>query len=220
MKRKLLLLTKEGIPLLIAFICCTEVLIYLWAAWTASLNKSNFFAIEPEFIFDKCARNSGRISTAIILVALLMVGYYGLKEIYSDDKKKDSFRVLITVFTFNHLIHFLFVFLRFKGHSAPFTIGENLHGFITFIFIILTPFILWTYKNLGKMLYWGIILHLFNVSYFINKTFLGKVNPPDHPAYHNQFGIVIITAACLYILYRVVLENKRNPDYELRQMSR
>jgi hypothetical protein len=211
------MLTKNRIPLLIAFICCIEVLIYVWAVWTASLNKSNFFAIEPEFIFDKCARNAGRISAAIILVTLLMVGYYGLKEIYRDDKKKDSFRVLITLFTLNHLIHFLFVFLRFKSHAAPLTIGANLHGFITFIFIIIVPFILWTYKNLNRVLYWGLILHLFNISYFINKTFLGKVNPPDHPAYHNQFGIVVITAACLYILYRVFLENKRNHNYEQKQ---
>ena len=101
------ILTKNRIPLLLAIICYIEILIYLWAVWTASLDRSNFFAIETEFIFDKCARNSGRISAAIILISLLMVGYYGLKEIYRDNKKKDTFRVLITLFAFNHLIHFL-----------------------------------------------------------------------------------------------------------------
>ncbi len=202
------MLTKKRIPLLIAFICGIEVLIYLWAIWTATLDKSNFFAIEPLFIFDKCARNSGRVSAALILISLLMIGYYGLKEIYRDDKKKDSFRILITLFTINHLIHFLFLFLRFKSHSSALTIGGNLHGFITFVFIIITPFILWTNKNLNKFLYFGIILHLFNVSYFMNKTFLGKVKP-DHPAYHNQSGIFLLTAACLYVLYRVIIENKR-----------
>ena len=205
----LLMLTKKRIPLLIALIFCIEVLIYLWAAWTATLDRSNFFSIESEFIFAKCARNSGRVSSAIILITLLMVGYYGLKEIYLDDKKKDTFRILITLFTVNHLIHFIFVFLNFKSISKPLNIGDNIHGFITFMFIIIIPFILWTNKNLNKLLYIFIILHLFNVSYFINKTFLGKVKP-DHPAYHNQFGIVVITAACLYILYRVFRENKRN----------
>lgn len=135
-----------------------------------------------------------------------MVGYYGLKEIYLDDKKKDSFRILMTLFAFNHLIHFFFLYLRFKSHSAALSIGENLHGFITFIFILIITFILWTYKNLNRILYCAIILHLLNVSYFINKTFLSKVKP-EHPAYHNQFGIAVITAACLYVLYRVFREN-------------
>ena len=202
------MLTKKRIPLLIAFIFCFEAVIYLWAVWTASLDRSNFFSITEEFIFDKCARNSGRVSSAIILVTLLMVGYYGLKNIYRDDKKKDAFRILITLFAINHLVHFFYVYQNFKHHAMVLSIVENLHGFITFICIIILPFILWSVKNLNRVLYFGIILHLFNVCYFINKTFLGKVKP-DHPAYHNQFGIVVITAACLYVLYRVFRENKR-----------
>jgi hypothetical protein len=203
------MLTKKRIPLLIACICCLEAGIYLWALWTASLDRSNFFSITEEFIFDKCARNSGRVSSAIILVTLLMVGYYGLKNIYRDDKKKDAFRILITLFAVNHMMHFFYVYQNFKHHAMTLSIAENLHGFITFICIIILPFILWTVKNLNKVLYFAIILHLFNVSYFINKTFLGKIKP-DHPAYHNQFGIFVISAACLYIVYRVFRENKRN----------
>jgi hypothetical protein len=205
----LLLLTRNRIPLLIASVCCIEALIYLWALWTASLDKSNFFAIEPEFVLDKCARNSGRVSAALILMILLMVGYYGLKKIYEDNRRKESFFILMTLFTSNHLIHFLFVFLRIQSHHKELHIGENLHGFITFIFIVATPFILWTFKNLNRALYVGIVLHLFNVSYFMNETFLGKVTP-SNAAYHNQFGIVAITAACLYVLYSVFRESKQN----------
>lgn len=210
------MLTIKRIPLLIALICCIEVSIYLWAVWTTTFNMSNFFAIQPEFVFDKCARIAGRVSSVLILISLLMVGYYGLKKIYADDKKKDSFLILITLFTLNHLIHLLFVILRFKSHGesiiigGPINVGGTIHGVITFSFIVIVPFILWTYKHLNKLLYFLIILHLFNISCFIIKTFLGKVKPPDHPAYHNQFGIVIISSACLYILYRVFLENKRN----------
>lgn len=213
---KLPMLTKKRIPLLIALICCIEVSIYLWAVWTTTFNMSNFFAIQPEFVFDKCARIAGRVSSVLILISLLMVGYYGLKKIYADDKKKDSFLILITLFTLNHLIHLLFVILRFKSHGesinidGPINVGGTIHGVITFTFIVIIPFILWTYKHLNKLLYFLIIFHLFNISCFIIKTFLGKVKPPDHPAYHNQFGIVIISSACLYILYRVFLENKRN----------
>ncbi len=215
---KLLMLTKKRIPLLIALICCIELSIYLWAVWTTSFDMNNFFAITPEFIFDKCARNAGRISSFIFLISLLMVGYYGLKKIYADDKKKDSFLILITLFSFNHLIHLLFVILRYRSHgesitlSGPIEVGGIIHGFITFIFIIIIPFILWSFKYLNKLFYFVIILHLFNISCFIIKTFSGKVKPPDHPAYHNQSGIVIITAACLYILYRVYQENKPVAD--------
>jgi hypothetical protein len=202
------MLTKKRLPQLIAFIFCTELLIYLWAVWTTTFDMSNFFAIEPGFVFDKCARIAGRISAVLFLITLFMVGYYGLKRIYDDDRKRESFRILITLFAINHLIHFLFLFLRFKSHLAPLSISENLHGFITFIFIIIVPIILWVNKNLNRVLYFAIILDLFNISYFINKTFWGKVKP-GHPAYHNQFGIVLISGACVYILHRVYMENKQ-----------
>jgi hypothetical protein len=209
------MLTKKRMPLFLALICCIEVSIYLWAVWTSALDENNFFAIQSEFIFDKCARLSGRISTVLILITLSMVGFFGLKKIYDEDEKRNSFLILLSLFTFNHLIHLLFVLLRFKSHGEsinliePVHIGGSMHGFITFTFIVIIPFILWNYKHLNKLLYFLIILHLLNISSFIIKTFLGKVNPPEHPAYHNQLGIFLITAACFYILYRVYIENKR-----------
>lgn len=199
------MLTKKHIPVFILFICITEALIYLWSVWTTTFDRTNFFAIDPLYVFDKCARIAGRISAVLILIPLLMTGYYGLREIYHDEKKREAFNVFMTLFAFNHLIHFLFVFLRFKSHDAVLDIGENLHGFMTFICIVILPVFLWTSKKLNNLLYYGIIIHLFNVSYFINKTFWGKVKP-DHAAYHNQFGVLVITAACLFILYRVIRE--------------
>ena len=191
------MLTKKRIPLLIVLVLCLEALVYLWAISTT----------EPEFVFDKCARNSGRASSALILLILVLAGYYGLKKIYLDDQKKDGFRVLISIFAINHLVHFFYVFQNFKSHSMALRIGENKHGFITFIGILIIPILLWTFSHLNKVLYITIICHLFNVSYFINETFLSKVKP-DKPAYHNQFGIVVISCACIYVLYRVFLENK------------
>ena len=138
-----------------------------------------------------------------------MIGYLGLKQIYLDDTKKDKFRVLITLFAINHLIHFFYVFQTFKHHAMQLNISENKHGFITFICILLIPIILWAFKTLNKVLYICIILHLFNVSYFIMETFYNKIKP-DKPAYHNQFGIAVTTAACMYILYKVFREYKLN----------
>jgi hypothetical protein len=201
------MLTKSKIPLLITLIFCLELAIYLWAVWTTTLDKSNFFWIEPEFIFDKCARNSGRISSFINLTILLMIGYFGFKKIYLDERKKDTFRILITLFAVNHLVHFFYVFQNFKHHSMELSLSENLHGFITFIFILIVPIILWLYKNFNAIFYAGITLHLFNVSYFIMKTFYSKIKP-DKPAYHNQLGIVMTTAALIYILYRFFREYK------------
>jgi hypothetical protein len=203
------MLSKNKIPLLIAFIFCLEAAIYLWAVCTTTLDRSNFFAIEPQFVFDKCARNSGRVSSFINIAILLMIGYYGFKKIYLDEKKKDTFRILITLFAINHLVHFFFVFQNFKHHSMELSLSENLHGFITFIFILIVPIILWLYNNSNKLLYAGITLHLFNVSYFIMKTFYSKIKP-DKPAYHNQLGIVVTVIALLYILYRIFRENKPN----------
>lgn len=207
------MLTKKKLPALIAFICCVELLIYLWAAWTATFDRSSFFGIESKYIFAKCARNAGRVSAAIFLLTLVMVGYYGLRRIYADERKKDAFRILLTLFMVNHLIHFIFLYLNLTILSKPLISEGNLHGFITFIFIVLVPVTLWRYGRLTRLLYPFILLHLFNVSYFMNKTFWSKVKPSD-PAYHDQMGIVLITAACLYILYRIFRENKDGGEWD------
>ena len=195
------MLTKNKIPLLIALICCLEVLIYLWAVWTT----------ETDFVINKCARNAGRASEAINLAILIMVGYFGLKQIYSDDKKKDTFRILITLFAFNHLIHFFFVYQNFKTHAMVLDISDNKHGFVTFICIVLMTIALWLFTNLNKLLYVCIIFHLFNVSYFIMDTLNNKIKP-DIITFHYKFGIFITSAALLYILYRVFRENKLKPS--------
>lgn len=199
------MLTKSKLPLLIVLICASEAVIFLWAVWTT----------EAEFVFDKCARNSGRASSAIILSVLVMVGFYGLKRIYPDEKKRDSLRVLFTLFAANHLIHFFYVFQNFKSHTMTLSIAANLHGFTTFLFVLIMPFILWWVQKINTLLYFGIILHLFNVSYFICETFLSKVKP-DQPAYHNQFGILVISAACIYVLYRVFRESRLKTQGDLR----
>lgn len=191
------MLTKKKLPLLILLVICVELLIYFWAVWTT----------DHEFVFNKCARNSGRFSTGIILLALLMVGFYGLKKIFLEERKKENFLILMTLFSINHFIHLFFVITSFKSHALPFNISDNIHGFITFIFLIILPFMIWKATKLSKGLYILIILHLFNVSYFICQTFLSKVTP-EKPAYHNQFGILVMVLACLYILYRVFEEIK------------
>lgn len=203
------MLTRSRIPLLAAAIIILEIAIYLWAVWTSRMDKASFFAIEPEFIFDKCARNSGRISSFLNLAILLMIGYYGFRKIYSDQKKKDAFRVLVTLFTVNHLAHFFFVFQNFSHHSMELSLAENLHGFITFICILIVPAILWLFESRSTVFYAAITVHLFNVSYFIMKTFYSKVQP-DKPAYHNQFGILVTTAACIYVMYRFMRDYKLN----------
>ena len=176
------MLTKKKLPILLAIICLIELSIYFWSVWTSILDSDNFFAITPDFIFDKCARLAGRISTFLFLMILLMVGYSGLKSIYSNENKKESFLILTIIFTFNHLIHLLFVFLRFKSHgklisiNEPIAIGGTIHGILTFTAIVIL---------------------------------LSKVKLPANPAYHNQFGIAIISVVSFYILYRVYVENKK-----------
>lgn len=214
-RRRLHMLTRKRLPLLIVLICCIELLIYLWSVWTSTFPETNYFAIHSAVIFDKCARLAGRVSSVLIFIALLMVGYNGLRKIYAEDKKRDSFLILMTLFTVNHLIHLLFVILRFRSHGesislfVPISPGGAVHGLITFSCIVIVPFILWKNKHISKLLYSVTILHLLNVSYFMIETFLGKIKLPDRPAYHNQLGIVALTAACLYILYRVYMENKQ-----------
>jgi DMSO/TMAO reductase YedYZ heme-binding membrane subunit len=186
--------------LLIGFIFCLNALIYIRA----------FSTIEDiDLVFGECARNSGRTSAALNLATLLMIGYFGLKTIFNNENKRKIFRILITLFAVNHLIHFYFVSQYFKDQFLELDISHNLHGFITFIFILTLPIILWSTKNLNKLLYFFILLHLFNVTYFISITFYSRVKPED-PAYLHQLGILFMIGTLVYILYRVVRENSTN----------
>lgn len=199
--------SKTPLPLLLLFVICLELIIYLWSRWTSTLDLSNFFAIEPAFIFDKCARNSGRLSSAINLVIVLLIGYSGYRQISQDATKWKELRVLLTVFALNHFVHFFYVFQTFKHHAMELRISDNLHGFITVCCILLVPVITWFIKHLKPALFICIVLHLFNVSYFIMETFYNKITP-EKPAYHNQFGILVTTAACAYLLIKSIREFK------------
>ena len=185
-----------------------EVLIYLWAAWTSTLESSNFFAIEPAFIFDKAARNSGRISSAINLAMAVMLVYYGFSKIYANPKLKDRFRLLITLFAINHCTHFLFVYQNFSHHQMNLSIGENLHGFITFIGLLTMPFIVWIFAKPNKILFSIILINLLNQSYFIMETFFNKIKP-DKPAYHNQFGIYITALVLIMVVFKFIGELRK-----------
>jgi hypothetical protein len=90
--------TEIKILFFVAIILCLEVVIYIWSAWTATLKGSNFFFIERAFIFDKCARISGRVSAILNLIILLLIGCFGLKQIYLEKTKLDIFLILITLF--------------------------------------------------------------------------------------------------------------------------
>ncbi|NOQ71026.1 MAG: hypothetical protein GQ574_03430 [Crocinitomix sp.] len=187
-------------PLLLALLLCLEGIIYLWAVWTVE---------DPDFIFEKCTRNSGRVSAALNLMILVMVGYYGLKKMYAHERLKNTFWKLMTLFAVNHIIHFFYIFKNFKSKEVELVLSENKHGIITFVFILLFPIILWSYKKLNKILYIAIILHLFNATSFMIKTFYGKIKP-EKPAYLHQIGIGIMCAVLVYILYRVLRENKKD----------
>ncbi len=210
--------TKILFALLIAI--ALELCIYLWSYWTSTFESTNFFAIKSEYIFDKCARLAGRVSTAIILIPMLMVAYWGLNKIYDDKQKKEKFILILTLFSFNHVIHLLYVILLFNFHGKslnfdlPFEIGGTLHGVMSFILIVIMPFILWKSKSLNQILKFTIILYLINTSVFMIKTFMSKIKLPEHPAYHNQLGIVVLSLMCLLVLFKVILEFKSQTKKE------
>lgn len=198
--------TEIKLPFFIAIIACLEVGIYFWSAWTATLKVGNFFAIPHKLIFEKCARNSGRVSVTLNLIILLMIGYFGLKQIYFEKAKLDMFLILMTIFTINHLIHFFYIAQNFKRKSYTMKVSEVKHGVITYVCITLFPIILWSFKNLNMVLYTCIILHLFNVSYVFMNVLYNKIRWKSKITYHNRFGIVATTVACIYVVYRVFLE--------------
>lgn len=190
------MLTKTKLPLLIALVLFLNVLIYFRAAATI---------VPTDWVFGECARNSGRTSALINLILLFMLGHYGLKAIFRNNRKLEAFRVLLILFAVNHLIHFFFVSQNFRVQFMDLNLSSNIHGFITFILVILVPIVVWRAKQLTNVLYYGIILHIINVTYFIAITFYGRYKPED-PAYLHRIGVVVMVGAVLYLLYRVHAE--------------
>ncbi|MFT5725559.1 MAG: hypothetical protein ACI9JN_002684 [Bacteroidia bacterium] len=188
------MLKKYRLPILIALTFGLNVIIFFRA-------ESTIEGLEK--VLAECARNSGRTSAALNLAMLFMLGFFGLKSIYRDESKKNIFRILMTIFAVNHLIHFFFVSRYFDSQLWELDIPSNLQGFVTFIFILIVPIAIWTFKRLNKVLYFVILAHFFNVTYFISKSFYSRYKPED-PAYLHRLGILIMIGALLYIVYRVI----------------
>jgi hypothetical protein len=171
--------------------------------------------LPPESIFAECARNSGRTSAAINLIILLMLGRYGLKTIYKEKPKLTFYKILIVLFTVNHLIHLLFVFQNFKLQEMELNISENLHGFITFVCLALIPIIVSYSKILNKALYTFTIFHFFNITYFISISFYARYKPEDE-AYLHRIGVLVMIISLVYILYRMIMELSLNKMSKLQ----
>ncbi len=187
----------------IAVIICLEVLIYLWSAWTASLKKDNYFAISHQLIFEKCARNSGRVSAILNLVIVLMIGIFGLKRIYFEKVNFDIFFNLVTILAINHLIHFFYISQNFKRKSLKIKLAQEKRGIFTYICITLFPIFIWYFKNLNTVLYACIILHLLNVSYVFLLALKTKIRYKSKITIHNRFGIIATIVAWIFVVYRV-----------------
>ena len=180
----------------IVIILVLNILIYWRALVTLEFDN---------LVFAECARNSGRTSAALNLTMLMMIGFYGSKRIFMNPAKVSTFRILATLFTVNHLVHFFFVSLNFKSQHTPLEISENIHGFVTFISIILFPFAVWTIKSINTTFGILIVIHLTNVTFLISKTFYGRYNHED-PAYLHRIGVLVMIGAVLYMLYGTLKE--------------
>ena len=116
------------------------------------------------------------------------------------------------MFAINHVIHFYFVSRNFEIHNRSVGILDNLHGFITYLLILIAPVIAFFYRNLNHLLYTFFILHIINVTYFIGISFYGRIKPID-PNYMHQIGIFIMISAVLLMLFDIF----RNWSKEFKQ---
>ena len=182
--------------LYIFLIVLLNIVIYFTALSTETADR----------VFAECARNSGRTAAAINLILLLLIGHFGLKTIYKEGLKLNLFRLFITLFAVNHLIHFFFVYQNFNWQKMELNVYDHLHGFITFISLILLPIIVHRFKHLSKFLYCYLVIHFFNVTYFIGISFYARYKPGIDEAYLHRIGIFLMTLALFYVAFRVVVE--------------
>jgi hypothetical protein len=182
--------------LYIFLIVLLNIVIYITALSTETADR----------VFAECARNSGRTAAAINLILLFLIGHFGLKTIYKEGLKLNLFRLFITLFAVNHLIHFFFVYQNFNWQKMELNVYDHLHGFITFISLILLPIIVYKFKRLSKFLYCYLVIHFFNATYFIGISFYARYKPGIDEAYLHRIGIFLMILALLYVAFRVVVE--------------
>ncbi len=187
---------RYALLILVIAIICLNTLIYIRAQCTIA---------NPNEVFAECARNSGRTAAAVNLVILLMIGHYGLLSIFKNKRKHFFLFSLSVTFAINHLIHFYFVYQSFSSKNYNLAISENIHGFITYLSILLAPVIISRFKPLGNVSYYLLLLHFYNVTYFISVSFWSRYKPVD-PAYLHRLGVLIMIIALSYVAFRVYRE--------------
>lgn len=193
------MLTKLNPLLFVSLIILLNVGIYFTAVLTESADR----------VFAECARNSGRTAATINLILLLFIGHYGLRSIYQENFKLKLFKLLITLFAINHLIHFFFVYQNFNWHEMELNVYDNLHGFITFISLILLPIVVHYLNRLNKIFHYLLIIYFFNVTYFIGISFYSRYKPGIDEAYLHRIGILMMILALLYVIFRVIVEGRK-----------
>lgn len=183
-----------------------ELLILLWAIWTATLSESNYLAIPRNKIFEKCARNSGRVSALLNVLILIMIGQNGLVKIYSSDETYSSFLNLVSLFTLNHLIHFGYISSNFKRQSLKLKLNEEKRGIFTYVCITIFPIFIYACRHLNLAIYLIILLHLYNVSYVFVMALYTKIRVKSKITIHNKFGMATTIASWMLLLYSVLMD--------------
>jgi hypothetical protein len=190
------MLRNKKIQLFILLIILLNIGIYFTALSTETADR----------VFAECARNSGRTAAAINLFLLFFIGHFGLKTIYSDHNKLKLFKLFITLFAINHLIHFFFVFQNFKWHQMDLNVYNHLHGFVTFISLLTLPMVVNRFKRLSRLLHLYLVIYFFNVTFFIGISFYARFKPGIDEAYLHRTGILLMIAALFYVVFRVIVD--------------
>ena len=187
-------------------ILALELIIYVWAVWTASLKNDNYFAISNKQIFEKCARNSGRVSAILNVIILVYVGYWGLEPIYRSRIQFDTFLTIVNILTINHLIHFFYISRNFKRQSLKIKFKQEKRGIFTYICITAFPLFVWYFTELNIEVYLFIVLHLYNASYVFAMALYSKITVNAKITIHNKLGMIVTTAAWIFMMYRICIE--------------
>jgi len=170
--------------------------------------------IENTFdVYQISARYSARVSYLLFIGILLWTGVSGLRQIYSSENKRQWFVALIFALFFNHLIHFYFLAnnLRLKG-IALFHFG-NTPGIIAYLILTLSPFFLWSKRDLTSSLYKKILFGLMMVMALFLGTYIKRLSQQmDIPI--SKLLIVSNLTILLFLLvinvFRVFVESKKS----------
>lgn len=178
----------------IGLIIIVEGLVYNWSGRVTELDTIQY---------SLAARWSARISLVLLFYLSAWVSISGLKKIFSFDRHRNEFVILVSMIAFNHLIHFVFLYINHVINNYDLLTLRSAGGAFGYVMLTLAPFYLWNKKELTKTVYWSTMCTITLLLIISVVSYLGRWNKDLPMASPKEMYLSIMAIAAVLLIMNV-----------------